>query len=151
MATRADIEQELVSRAEAWLTAASMAVTFAGSNADLNAALGWAIRQAGGTVASPSLVTSTDVQTVDSADLDFLYDLAELRMLQSILANYAKVDKKAGPVELKSSQLFDQIRARIGDLRGWLSATYSYGGYGAFSVALTRTDGYSELADADDL
>jgi hypothetical protein len=148
--TRATFEAELVSRAEAWLTAASMAVTFAGSNADLNSPLGWAIRQAGGTVAGAT-VADGDVATVDSADLDLMYDLAELRMLQSILANYAKVDKKAGPVELKSSQLFDQIRARIASLREWLSSTYSYGGYAAFSVSLTRTDGYSELADDDDL
>ncbi len=133
MATRADIEAELVSRAGAWLTAAGRAVTFAGSNADLNGAIGWAIVQAGGTVVDRALVTSTDVQTVASDDYDFFLDLAELRMLQSVLSNYAKVDKKAGPVELKSSQLFDQIRARLADLKSWLSTTYSYGGSSALS------------------
>ena len=145
MTTRADIEQEIVSRASAWLTSAGLAVTFAGANADLNASIGWAIRQAGGTVAAPSLVTSTDVQTVAAADLDLLYDLAELRTLQNILASYALVDAKAGPVEAKSSQLADRIERRIAQLRGWLSAAYGYGGSGAFSVHLTRTDGYTDL------
>lgn len=147
--TRADIEQEIVSRAEAWLTSASMAVTFAGVNADLNSPIAWAIRQAGGTVAAPSLVTSTDVQTVDSADLDMLMDLAELRTLQNILASYSLVDAKAGPVEAKASQLADRIERRIAQLRAWLSSEYGIGGSTAFSVALVRTDGYSELADED--
>jgi len=143
--TRADIEQELVSRAEAWLTAAGFAVTFAGANADLNAPLGWAIRQAGGTVAAPALVTTTDVQTVAAADLDMLMDLAELRTLQNVLASYALVDAKAGPVEAKSSQLADRIERRINQLRAWVATAYGIGDYGAFSIQLTRTDGYSAL------
>ena len=122
-----------------------MAVTYAGSNADLNAPIGWAIRQAGGTVAAPSLVTSTDVQTVDSADIDMLMDLAELRTLQNILASYALVDAKAGPVEAKSSQLADRIERRINQLRVWLASAYGIGSAAAFSISLTRTDGYSAL------
>lgn len=145
MATRADIEQELVSRAEAWLVSAGLAVTYAGANADLNAPIGWAIRTAGGSVVAPSLVTSDDVATVPTADYDFFLDLAELRTLQSILANFSGVDKKAGPVELKSSQLGDRIAKRISQLEYWLAAQYGFGGFGAFSVSLTRTDGYSEL------
>lgn len=144
--TRADIEQEVVARAEAWLVSAGMAVTFAGANADLNAPLGWAIRQAGGTVVAPSLVTSTDVQTVASADYDKFLLLAELRTLQNILASYSLVDAKAGPVEAKASQLADRIERRIAAIRGELASVYSYGGFGAFSITLTRTDGYSELA-----
>ncbi len=147
-ATRADIEQEVVSRTEAWLVSAGLAVTYTGANADLNAALGWAIRQAGGTVVAPSLVTSADVGTVASADYDKFLDLAELRTLQSILANFSGVDKKAGPVELKSSQLGERIERRIAQLNAWLATAYGIGVYAAFSVQLTRTDGYSELADA---
>jgi len=144
--TRADIEQEIVSRTEAWLTSAGFAVTYAGANADLNASIGWAIRQAGGTVSAPSLVTSDDVGTVAASDYDMLLDLAELRTLESVLANFSAVDKKAGPVELKSSQLAERIERRISQLRSWLASAYGIGGYGAFSVSLTRTDGYSELA-----
>ena len=126
--SRADIEQEIVSRAEAWMASAGLAVTFAGANCDLNAPLGWAIRQAGGSVTTPSLVTSTDVQTVAAADYDMLLDLAELRTLQSILANFSAVDKKAGPVELKSSQLGERIERRIAQLRAWLATAYGIGG-----------------------
>lgn len=149
MTTRADIEQEIVSRAKAWLTAVSMAVTYAGSNLDLNSSIAWAIRQAGGTVSAPSLVTDTDVGTVASADYDFLLDLAEYRTLVSIYQNYKKVDGKAGPVEGKADQLAQRIRAAIADKRAQLFAEYSYGGASAFSISLTRVDGYSELA-ADD-
>lgn len=133
MATRADIEQEIVSRTEAWLTSAGFAVTFTGANADLNAAIGWAIRQAGGTVDAPSLVTSTDAQTVAAADYDLLLDLAELRALESILANFSGVDKKAGPVELKSSQLAERMERRIAQLRTWLATAYGFGGSSALS------------------
>jgi hypothetical protein len=104
-----------------------MAVTYAGANADLNASIGWAIRQAGGTVSAPSLVTSTDAQTVADADYDLLLDLAELRTLESVLANFSGVDKKAGPVELKSSQLGERIERRIAQLRAWLSSEYGIG------------------------
>lgn len=143
-ATRADIEQELVSRAGRWLTAAGLdGVTVNGTNASLNGAIGWAIRTAGGSVANPALVTSTDVATV--TNLDLLLDLAEYRALQSVVGNYTAVDKKAGPVELKSSQLAAAMADRLASLRSWLLLTYGIGG-GAFSVTLTRTDGYSEWA-----
>lgn len=133
------------------MASAGLAVTFTGSNLDLNAPIGWAIRQAGGTVVAPSLVTSTDVQTVAAADYDKFLLLAELRTLQNVLASYALVDAKAGPVEAKSSQLADRIERRIASIRAELAGTYSYGGYGAFAVTLTRVDGYSELADDNNL
>jgi hypothetical protein len=145
MATRANIELEIVSRASAWMTAAGLAVTTVGTNASLNSPIAWAIRTAGGTVSNPALVADADVATVASADYDFFLDLAELRTLENILANFSGVDKKAGPVELKSSQLGDRIAARIAYLRASLAAVYSYGGYGAFSVTLTRSDGYTDL------
>ncbi len=145
--TRSDIETELVQRTGHWLTAGGLdGTTINGSNLSLNAPIGWAIRTVGGTVVAPSLVTSTDVQTVAAADYDKFLLLAELRTLQNVLASYALVDAKAGPVEAKASQLADRIERRIGDIKGELSYTYGYGGYGAFSLTLTRTDGYSELA-----
>jgi hypothetical protein len=143
--TRSDIETLLVSRLSGWLTSAGMAVTIVGSNASLNDPIGWAIRQVGGSVVSPALVTTTDVQTVVAADLDKLIDLAELRTLEAILANFSAVDKKAGPVEIKSSQFADRILALLALKRAWLNTTYGIGDYGAFSIGLTRVDGYSEL------
>lgn len=133
MATRADIEQEVVSRAEAWLAAAGLAVTYAGANADLNAPIGWAIRQAGGAVGAPSLVTSDDVATVTDTDYDKLLDLAELRTLQNVLSNLRSVDKKAGPAEIKSSQLAERVERRIAQLNTWLLSEYGIGGSSTLS------------------
>lgn len=124
--TRADVETDLVSRIGAWMVAAGLdGATVDGSNLSLNSAIGWAIRQAGGTVTSPSAVADADVQTV--TDYDLLTGLAELRALESVLGNYTAVDKKAGPVELKSSQLGDLIVRRIAQLTQWLRDTYSIG------------------------
>lgn len=145
--TRANVEAELIGRLGAWLTAASLdGTTVDGTNTSLNGPIGYAIRVSGGTVASPALITSTDVQTVADADLDQLYDVAELRALESVLSNFTGVDKKAGPVELKSSQMADRLERRIASLRASIGLNYGIGGFGAFSIALTRTDGYSELA-----
>lgn len=145
--SRANLETILIARVGAWLTAAALdGATVDGTNASLNDPIGWAIRTSGGTVAAPALVTDADVATVASADLDQLIDLAELRTLESVLSNFTGVDKKAGPVELKSSQMADRLERRIVALRAAIGLTYGIGGYGAFSVSLTRTDGYSELA-----
>lgn len=128
MATRADIELEVVSRTSAWLANVGFAVTVAGANADLNSPIAWAIRQAGGTVATPALVANADVATVAAANFDLLLDLAELRTLENVLANFALVDAKAGPVEAKSSQFADRIERRIAQLRSWLATAYGIGG-----------------------
>jgi hypothetical protein len=126
--TRAQIEQEIVNRAEAWMTNAGFAVTFAGANADLNSPLAWAIRQAGGSVTNIALVADADVSTVASEDLDLLLDMAELRTLENVLANFVLVDAKAGPVEAKASQFADRLERRITALRGWIATTYGIGG-----------------------
>ncbi len=104
-----------------------MAVTIVGTNASLNDAIGWAIRQAGGTVASLALVTDADVATVATTDLDKLIDLAELRTLEAILANFSAVDKKAGPVEIKSSQFADRILALLNLKRAAIAVAYGIG------------------------
>jgi hypothetical protein len=126
MATRANVELEIVSRASAWMASAGLAVTVAGANASLNGPIAYAIRTAGGTVANPALVADADVLTV--SDLDLLYDLTELRTLENVLANFSGVDKKAGPVELKSSQFADRLERRIAALRSWIATTYGIGG-----------------------
>lgn len=138
MATRANVELEIVSRASAWMAASGLAVTTAGSNASLNSPIAWAIRQAGGTVSDPALVADADVATV--SDLDLLYDLAELRTLENVLANFTGVDKKAGPVELKSSQMADRIEKRIAQLRAWLSTAYGIGGTGILTGGTLTLD-----------
>ena len=146
--TRANLELILISRAGAWMTNAGLdGTTVNGTNAALNDALGYAIRAAGGTVAAPAIVTSTDVLTVADSDLDKLLDLAELRALENTLSNFALVDAKAGPVEAKSSQFADRLERRIDQIRARLAVLYGIGAASAFSVALRRSDAYTALED----
>lgn len=56
------------------------------NNADLNDAIGYAVRKVGGTVTDPTLVVDADVATVADADTDKLFDFAELRQMESMLA-----------------------------------------------------------------
>lgn len=129
MTTRADIELELVSRVGGWLTKVGLdGTTVDGTNASLNGPIRYGIVTSSGTVTNPSLVTDADVHTVPGADLDQLYDLAELRSLENALSHFSSVDKKAGPVEVKSSQFADRLAKRIADLRSSIAIAYGIGG-----------------------
>jgi len=125
MATRANLETTIVSRVGPWLASVGMAVTVVGANASLNDAIGWAIQAAGGTVADPALVTDADVQTV--TNFYKLADLAELRALLSIEANFTGVDLKAGPVEIKDSQFMSFVQNRIAKLLASIASDYGIG------------------------
>lgn len=146
MTTRSDIELELISRTGRWLTAAGLdGATTDGANENLNSPIGYAVRASGGTVASIALVTSTDVQTVAAADLDQMLDVAEYRTLLSAFQNYTKVDVEGLAGKAKLDQLRAGLLQAIALKRSQLAADYSIGSYSAFSIQLTRTDGYSEL------
>lgn len=134
MSTRADIEATLVSRIGAWLVNAGLnGTTVNGTNASLNDAIGYGIRVAAGTVTSPALVTDTDVASVATASYYLMIDAAELRALESVLGNFTLVDAKAGPVEAKSSQFIDYVKARIAALRESIALTYGIGGGGTLT------------------
>lgn len=136
MLTRANVELILIARVGAWLTSAGLdGVTVSGSNESLNDPIGWAIRQAGGTVSNPAFVTDADVQTVASVDLDKLLDLAEYRVLLSVLSNNTATDIKAGPVEIKDSQFGAALLARIAALRTQIAADYGIGIIDSFMSA----------------
>lgn len=122
--TRADIENEIVSRLKALLVAAEMATTTAGANASLNASIGWAVRVVGGTVAGISLVTSADVQTVADADIDTFLDLAEYRTRLTIDGNFAEVDTKVGDIDVKYDQLRRGNERAIARLEARYGAAY---------------------------
>ena len=126
--TRANVEAVTVKRCGSLMSAAGLAVTVAGSNADLNDPIGWAIRQAGGTVASPASVTDADVLTVSDAMLDAFLSLAELRTLENAAGNYALVDITAGPEKESLSQLAGVFAARIAALDKKIQAQYGIGG-----------------------
>jgi hypothetical protein len=149
MATRAEIEVVLVRRCGALLTAAGLAITFAGANADLNDPIGSSIRQLGGTVASIAAVTDADVLTV-SADysLDALLDLCELRTLENISGNYALVDIAAGPESEKLSQVAAVIEKRIDRLSAKIEKLYGIGA-GVVTIGALTLDFARHSDDAE--
>ncbi len=126
--TRAKVEQELVVRCRPLLTAAGMAITYGGTNASLNSSIGYAIRKLNGTTTDPLSVTDTDVATVADDDFDALFDVAELRTLETILGNWDKVDTTVGPTSERLSQTGASLEARIARLQAKIDKEYQLTG-----------------------
>lgn len=105
--TRGNVEGILVKRIGKWLTAAGLdGTTNDGTNDDLNDAIGRAVRALGFTVADVTDVADANVSVIAASDYDKLFDLAELRALETCLTNYDKVNLSLGP----RSESFDQLR-----------------------------------------
>ena len=123
--TRAQFEVELISRCGKLLTAASLdGVTSTGSNPDLNSPLGYAIRQAGGSVADPALVADSDLSGFAASSYDQLFDLAEYRTLENIAGNLDTVDVRAGPLSESLGQLGERVEKRLARLEKTLQIKY---------------------------
>ena len=134
--TRASAETILIRRVGRWFTAAGLdGTTISGSNLDLADPIAWAIRQSSGTVANAAVPTDADLLTV--SDDDRLLDLAELRALENAYQGFTGVDKKAGPVEIKSSQLRDGLWLALQAKRTAISILYGIGGSTITQVDLT--------------
>jgi hypothetical protein len=142
--TRAQVEAELISRRQAMLKAAEMDVTFQGANPDLNGPIGYAVRQCGGTVASLSAVVSSDIQTVDEADIDKLLDLAEYRLLMNIKGRWAKVDLSSGPFSQSLNQFADQLDTDLAAMKENLEYVHGFGSgslqVGVIDLSFMETD-----------
>jgi hypothetical protein len=125
--TRATVESILVKRLSGWLSAAGLAVTVVGTNADLNDPIGWAIRQLGLTVDDITAVDDTDVARVGSSDYDKLLDLAELRALETIQQNLDDVDIEVGPRSEKLDQLAGRVAKALDRKRAQVQRDYGHG------------------------
>ena len=125
--TRANIETILVKRCGPLMTAAGMATTVLGSNADLNDPIGYAVRKAGGSVTSFVAVADADIAGVDELGYDQLLDLAELRTLETILGNLDDVDLRVGPRDEKFSQLRTDTEKRMERLQKRIEKEYGIG------------------------
>lgn len=124
--TRANVEVILTKRAAKIMAFVSMAVTYAGSNADLDDPIGVAIRECGGTTTDVTAITDADVGTVAVADYDKLFDIAEYRLLSSIIGNFDKYGLKVGPRSGYQSQVREGIENRLKTLYEELMAKYGY-------------------------
>jgi len=125
--TRANVESELVSRQQSRMEAVDMAVTYEGSNTDLNAVIGYAIRQMGGSVAAFGAVADSDLSFLASEDYDQLLDIAEYRLLQNIKGRWGKVDIRAGQLGESLSQFTKDIDVDLDHKLKTLQATYGFG------------------------
>jgi len=95
-------------------------------NIDMVDPIGYSIRQNGGTVSDPTVITDADVATVDN--LDALLDVAELRLCRNIKGNLDVVDIKTGPIDEKFSQLVSSLKDDIKSLEDFVQTTYGIGG-----------------------
>lgn len=145
--TRANAETILIRRAGALLTAAGLdGSTGDGTNADLNDPIGWALRQLGYSVASPAIVTDTDVAAVTDSTLDQFLDLAELRVLETAhSAALTLVDTAAGSLRESLGQMAAGLEKRLERLASRLERLYGVGLAGLTGGYLTM-----EFAEHED-
>lgn len=122
------------------MSEAGLSITMAGANSDLNDPIGWAIRQCGGSVSDPTSVTSGDVTSVSEAATDKLFDLAELRTLETISGNLAVVDLDIGPRSEKLSQLAEMVEKRLIRKRQAVQTDYGFGRLTKVTARLARAD-----------
>lgn len=124
MVTRAAVEAVLVARCAGILPLAGMAVTFDGSNADLADPIGFSLRRLGYDAAL-SGPTDDELAAVEAVDVNALLDIAELRVLETWLSRYARVDIEVGDRSEKLSQIADNVRRRAERLRRAIEESYN--------------------------
>ena len=124
--TRANAEVMLVAAVGPLLTAAGMVVTVVGTNADLNAPIGRAVRDLGYTVTDITSISDADVAQVTDAQTDQFLDIATYQVLEAILGNLDDVDLTTGPRSEKFSQLVKQVTGQISRLLKRLDRLYGY-------------------------
>ncbi len=134
--TRVQVETVLVRRLEAWLVAADMAITFAGANNDLNDGISNALLQLEIVPANISSIADGDLTSVATTDYNKFLDLAELRTLESVLENYAKVDVEAGAVKAQLDDFGQRIERTIQRKREQIARRYGLEGLASLEVGV---------------
>lgn len=126
--TRANVESILVARCGALMEAAGMdGSTIDGTNTDLSDPIGYSLRQAGYTVTNVAAVANADLSGLAADDYDQVFDVAELRTLESVLGNLDDVDIKLGPRSESLSQLAKGLETRIQRLQAKVEREYGVG------------------------
>ena len=127
--TRATVEAILLRRCGTALQQAGLDYTTAnGENDDLNDPIGSAVRWLGGTVASAAAVSDSDLGGVDVLDHDALFDLAELRVLETCLNHVLdQVDTTLGPQSRSLAQFAAALERKIERLQERAKTFYGIG------------------------
>ena len=110
--TRTQAETLLIKRVGPLLEAVDLdSETIQGDNKDLNGPIGWALRQLEISVSDPTSVSDTDMASLADADLDHFLDLAELRVMETVLNSaLSLVDLAVGPRKESLSQMATSLQ-----------------------------------------
>ena len=122
--TRAEVESILVRRCRGWMTVASLAITYAGVNADLNDPISSGLLASGYSVTNYAVVSTTDLAQVTNDYLPLFLDHCELRLLNNIASNIDVVDVTLGPDQEKLGQFHNAIRSAISAKIDYMSKMY---------------------------
>lgn len=126
--TRANVEQELINRCGALLTAAGLdGTTDSGANASLNGPIGYGVRKLGLAVSNIASISDADVANVTDARTDEFLDLCELRALMNALGNYEAVNISVGPRSEDLGALGTRLQKMIEDKRAFIEQEYGRG------------------------
>lgn len=120
MATRQQVESEVVARCRVALTLSKTAAdpaADASPRAYLNAPLRSGLRAVGLAPANPFAVADADLANPAGDDLDTLIDAATLATLETCLANAGQVDVRSVDVDEKWDQFWKRVEKRIDKLR----------------------------------
>lgn len=116
--TRAAVEGEVVSETGPLLALAGKAVTHAGSNADLNGPIAFALTAMGFPPADPALVADPDLAPVEGAKYPTLVDLAIYYAIRRSLNSIAFAAKESAQDRsqdwIATLQRFENMLNRLG-------------------------------------
>ena len=95
-----------------------------GTNGDLNDPIRRAARQIGVAVADPVTVADADLAGLVDWQVEYLFDVAELRLLESIWENWTEVSQAISLGKIEAQQLADRIETRIEKLEERIRKPY---------------------------
>ena len=127
--TIVQVETILIRRVGVLLTAVGLdGTSIDGDNDDLVDPVVASIRNLGGSVTTITDVVDADLASIGESDYDELFDVAELRALQSAhSAATTLIDTKIGPRDEKLSNMANTLAKRIEQAQEQVEDLYGYG------------------------
>jgi hypothetical protein len=126
--TRAVLESILIRRCGRRMAFAKLdGITQNGTNLDLNDPIREGLDSIGVTAANAINVADSDLATISGKRLSQILDVAELRVLESILGNWDEFDQARGIDRQDLGKMGEAIRTRVNDLQARLMKLYGVG------------------------
>jgi hypothetical protein len=114
--TRLAVEAELVDRDSALLLFAGKGTIADGKNRFLSGPIGFGLQCMGITPASPGTVTDADLANLPASEFYLLCDLAEYRLLKSLLTNVAQPDQTNGNTKAQIDTMMKRFHQQMLDI-----------------------------------